>query len=173
MGAAGADDAAGERSGNAHERLMSLLKSRNATYRLIEHEPEGVTETVSQLSGYDYQQAAKCIIAMIKIGKKVTRYAAVVVPGHRRVDFARLKALYGGTYAGFASTKVAEELAGTSVGTIPPFAFDERVDLVVDPEVLRHLEVFFNAARLDCSVALTTGDYQRIAKPRVEDVATN
>jgi Ala-tRNA(Pro) deacylase len=156
---------------DTYGKLIALLDQQGAAYRVIAHEPEGVTEAVSRLSGYDPRQAAKCIVVMVKIGRKVTRYAAAVIPGDKRVDFTKVRALFGGTYAGFASQEAAEELAGTAIGTIPPFSFDERLELFVDPDVLEHSEVFFNAARLDRSIALSVKDYESIAKPRVERIA--
>jgi len=157
-------------SADLYHRLIALLDERGADYRVIAHEPEGVTETVSRLRGHDPRQAAKCIIVLVKVGKKVTRYAAAVVPGDRRVCFDKIKALYNGTYAGFASPEMAEKLAGTPVGTIPPFSFDERLDLFVDPELLQFPEVFFNAARLDRTIALATKDYLAVANPRIEPI---
>ena len=152
-------------SEDTYRRLVTLLDERGAKYRIIEHEPEGVTETVSRLRGHDAGQAAKCIVVMIKTGKKQTRYVAAVVPGDLRVDFAKLKAVFNGTYAAFATREVAEELAGTPVGTIPPFSFHERLELIADPILLRHAEVFFNAARLDRTIALATEDWTAIAQP--------
>ncbi|MFF9274432.1 YbaK/EbsC family protein [Streptomyces griseosporeus] len=154
-----------------YDKLLALLDERGAAYRVIEHAPEGATEAVSRLRGHDLAQAAKCIIAMVKIGKKEKRFALVVVPGDKRVDLAAVKALYGGTYAAFASQETAEDLAGSASGTILPFSFDERLELIVDPALLTHEEFFFNAARLDRSLALNTEDYRAIAEPRVERIA--
>lgn len=154
-------------------KLLALLDEHGAAYRVIEHAPEGATEAVSRLRGNELAQAAKCIIAMVKIGKKEKRFALVVVPGDRRIDLAAVKALYAGTYVSFASPDIAEELAGSPSGTILPFAFDERLDLFVDPRLLVHSEIYFNAARLDRSIALSTEDYTSIAEPRVEPVSTD
>ncbi|GHF73859.1 hypothetical protein GCM10018783_49400 [Streptomyces griseosporeus] len=154
-----------------YDKLLALLDERGAAYRVVEHAPEGATEAVSRLRGHDLAQAAKCIVAMVKIGKKEKRFALVVVPGDKRVDLAAVKALYGGTYAAFASQEIAEDLAGSASGTILPFSFDERLELIVDPELLTHEEFFFNAARLDRSLALNTEDYRTIAEPRVERIA--
>ncbi|QFZ21368.1 YbaK/EbsC family protein [Saccharothrix syringae] len=158
-------------SDDTYRKLTTLLDERGAAYRVMEHPPEGNTEAVSLHAGYDQRQAAKCIVVMVKVGKKETRYAAIVLPGPKRVDFAKVKALFGGTYASFAPREVAEELAGCPVGSIPPFSFDERLTLVVDPEVLQHPEVFFNAARLDRSIGLATKDYEMIAQPQVEAIS--
>ncbi|MER6069342.1 YbaK/EbsC family protein [Streptomyces sp. NPDC001817] len=156
---------------DTYGKLLALLDEHRATYRVIEHAPEGGTEAVSRLRGHALDQAAKCIIVMVKIGKKEKRHALVVVPGDKRIDLAAVKALYGGTYASFASPDIAEELAGSPSGTILPLSFDERLELIVDPGLLVHPEFYFNAARLDRSLALSTADYRSIAEPRVEPVS--
>ncbi|MGW8361280.1 YbaK/EbsC family protein [Streptomyces wedmorensis] len=156
-----------------YEKLLALLDEHGAAYRVIEHAPEGATEAVSALRGHAPAEAAKCIIAMVKIGKKEKRFALVVVPGDKRIDLAAVKALYGGTYVSFASPEIAEELAGSPSGTILPFSFGERLDLFVDPDLLVHEEFYFNAARLDRSLALSAKDYRAIAEPRVERVSTD
>src|SRR5881398_1064039 len=108
---------------DAYTQLITLLDQRGAHYRLIDHAPEGRTEIVSPLRGNALAQAAKCMILMVKIGKKVTRYILAVVPGDTRVDLNAVKALLGGTYISFASADIAERLAGSVAGTILPFAF--------------------------------------------------
>ncbi|MFI9310581.1 YbaK/EbsC family protein [Streptomyces triculaminicus] len=158
-------------SHEAYEKLIALLDEHSAEYRTIEHEPEGGTEAVSRLRGHELHQAAKCIVVMVKLGKKVTRYVLAVVPGDRRVDLAAIKALLGGTYVGFAAQDIAERLSGCASGTILPFSFDQQLELVVDPALLENPEFFFNAARLDRSLALATRDFVKIAEPRVEAIA--
>ncbi|MFP3986163.1 YbaK/EbsC family protein [Streptomyces sp. E11-3] len=149
-----------------YDKLIGLLGEHSATYRVIEHEPEGATEAVSALRGNTLAQAAKCIVVMVKVTKKSKRYVLAVVPGNRRVDLGAVKALFDGVYAGFATPEVAERLAGSVSGTILPFSFDPELELVVDPALLEHEELYFNAARLDRSLALRTADYESIAQPR-------
>lgn len=156
---------------DAYAKLIGLLDEHGARYRTIDHEPEGATEAVSRMRGNELAQAAKCIVVMVKIGKKTTRYVLAVVPGDRRVDLGAIKSLLGGSYVAFASPNIAERLAGSVSGTILPFSFGEQLELVVDPDLLRHPEIFFNAARLDRSLALATSDYRSIAEPRVESIA--
>jgi Ala-tRNA(Pro) deacylase len=76
-----------------------------------------------------------------------------------------------GTYVGFAARDVAERLSGSASGTILPFSFDPALELIVDPALLAHDEVYFNAARLDRSLALRTEDYLALAHPRVAPIA--
>ncbi|WP_307128786.1 YbaK/EbsC family protein [Streptomyces sp. B1I3] len=154
---------------------MSLLDGHGARYRVIDHEPEGRTEEVCRLRGQPVAQGAKCLVVMVKTGKRTKRYFLAVVPGDARVDLAGLKALADGSYVSFASAERAEELSGSVSGTILPFSFHPDLELIVDPGVLKHEEMFFNAARLDRSLALNTEDYHahlRRTGARIEPIAT-
>ena len=158
---------------DTYSRLIAILDEHGAQYRLIDHEPEGRTEIVSAMRGNTLGQAAKCIILMVKVGKKVTRYVLGVVPGDARIDLNGIKALLGATYISFASSDIAESLAGSVAGTILPFSFKPALELIVDPTLLINEEIYFNAARLERSLALRTSDYLSIAKPRVERIAAS
>lgn len=156
-----------------YTHLITLLDQQGAHYRLIDHEPEGRTELVSVMRGNSLAQAAKCIVLMVKIGKKITRYILAVIPGDAKVDLQAVKALMKGTYVAFASSDIAERLAGSVAGTILPFSFNPELELIVDPSLLENDELFFNAARLDRSLALKTSDYLALAKPRLERIISN
>ena len=106
---------------------------------------------------------------MVKIGKKVTKYILGVIPGDARVDL-NAKGLMGGTYISFASPDIAEKLSGSVTGTILPFAFNPELELIVDPSLLENDGIYFNAARLDRSMALKTSDYMTLSKPRIEQI---
>ena len=157
-------------SEDTYTRLIAFLDQHNARYRLIDHAPEGRTEIVSPMRGNALSQAAKCIVLMVKIGKKVTKYILGVIPGDARVDLNVVKALMQGTYISFASSDIAEKLADSVAGTILPFSFNSELQLIVDPSLLENDEIYFNAARLDRSMALKTSDYMALSKPRIERI---
>jgi Ala-tRNA(Pro) deacylase len=155
----------------AYERLIADLDAAGARYRLIDHPPEGRTELVSALRGHDAAQAAKCLIVIVKTGKKQTRYALAVLPGDARLDLQAVRTLLDGSYAAFAGQDKAEELAGCPAGTILPFSYHPRLEVIADPALLDRPELYFNAARLDRSIALATSDYVRLAAPRIGRIA--
>jgi Ala-tRNA(Pro) deacylase len=156
---------------DTYERLITLLDGHGAGYRLIDHAPEGQTDLVSALRQHPVSQAAKCLILIVKVGRSSTRFILAVVPGDARVDMNRVKALFNATYVGFAATDVAERLGGSVAGTVLPFALDSQLVLIVDHSLLEHEEIYFNAARLDRSLALRTQDYIKVATPRLEKIA--
>ena len=155
-----------------YERLIADLDAAGASYRRIEHPAEGRTELVSAMRGHPVAHAAKCLVVMVKLGKKQTRYVLAVVPGDARLDLAAVKQLFGGTYVSLASTDKAEELAGSVSGTVLPVSYDQRLELIADPALLQAPELFFNAARLDRSVAVRTADWTTLARPRLAAITS-
>ena len=152
---------------DTYTRLIAMLDEHQVAYRLIDHAPEGRTEIVSAMRGNALAQAAKCIVLVVKLGKKTTRHVLAVIPGDARLDLGAVKALLGGTYAAFASADVAERLAGSVAGTILPFTFSPELELIADPSLLESDELYFNAARLDRSLAIKSSDYVALARPRL------
>jgi Ala-tRNA(Pro) deacylase len=57
------------------------------------------------------------------------------------------------------------------LGAVPPFSFDERLNLLVDEHLACQPRIFFNAARLDRSLALDTRAWLDLAQPRIARVA--
>jgi Ala-tRNA(Pro) deacylase len=162
---------ASENITDTYTRLIELLDQHGAQYRLIDHPEEGRTEIVSPMRGHDVSHAAKCMILMVKIGKKDKIFVLGVVPGDARINLNTVKALFQGSYISFASQDIAEKLAGSVAGTVLPFSFNKEMVLVVDPSLKDHEFIYFNAARLDRSIELRTSDYLKIANPRFERIA--
>ena len=112
---------------DTYTQLIEFLDGHGVRYRLIDHAPEGRTEVVSPMRGNALQQAAKCIVMMVKIGKKVTKYVLGVVPGDARVDLNMVKALLGGTYISFAICRDCGETCGQRCGDYSSLLFPSRV----------------------------------------------
>ncbi|MCX5198664.1 YbaK/prolyl-tRNA synthetase associated domain-containing protein [Streptomyces sp. NBC_00249] len=156
---------------DSYARLIDLLAGGGADYRLLRHAPEGRTELATLIRGHRLEQAAKCMVIRVALGRKKRRYVIAVVPGHRRVDLDAVRDEYGGTKASFAVREVAEELTGCASGSIMPVSFDPSVEVVVDPDLLEHDEIWFNAGRLDESVALSTASYVALVRPRAARIS--
>jgi Ala-tRNA(Pro) deacylase len=153
-----------------YARLMDLLADGRAGHRLVWHAPEGRTEAASLLRGHPLRQAAKSIVVRVALGRKTSRYVLAVVPGDRRVDLPAVQRLVDGVRVGFADRATAERLTGCTSGSIVPFSFHDDLQVVTDPELLAQDEIWFNAARLDASVALPASTYRRLAAPVVATI---
>jgi len=155
-----------------HEQLCALLDQEGATYRALEHEPEGRTELIAQIRGNRLEQAIKSIVVMVRFGKKDSRFFLANVPGDCRIDLNAIRDHFGGTQAAFAPREKAQELTGCVIGAIPPFSFNEHLLVLADPAIRANEEVVFNAGNLERSIFMKMEDYFRIAKPQVIKIAT-
>lgn len=156
-----------------YSRLVAMLDAAGADYGLIDHAATGTTDVVSALRGHPLEQAAKCLMLLVRVDRKIRRHVLAVVPGDRKVDLGAVASLYSARYVGFCDAETTERLARAVPGTVLPFALDPAVELVVDPTVLDQPRLFFNAARLDRSMSLATRDYERVARPRLHPIAAD
>ncbi len=154
-----------------HERLVALLSREGASFRVIEHVPEGRTEVIAQIRGNRLEQAIKSMVVQVRHGKKDNHYYLANVPGDRRVDFEAICAEFDADSAAFAPRAKAEALAGCVIGSIPPFSFNEELIVLADPAIQKNEEVVFNAGRLDRSIFMKMEDYIRIARPQLIRIA--
>ena len=154
-----------------HERLVELLSREGASYRVVEHVPEGRTELIAQIRGNRLEQAIKSMVVQVRYGKKDNRYYLANVPGDCRIDFEAIRAAFEADSAAFAPRAKAEALAGCVIGSIPPFSFNDELIVLADPRIQQNEEVVFNAGRLDRSIFMKMEDYVRIARPRLLPIA--
>jgi len=154
-----------------HEQLRALLDCEGAHYRVIEHEAEGRTDLIAQIRGNRIEQSIKSIVVQVRLSKKENIYCLANVPGHCRVDLNAIKGHFNADSIGMAQREKAQALTGCVIGAIPPFSFNEDLQVLADPLIQENAEVVFNAARLDRSIFMDLADYIRIAKPQLVKIA--
>ena len=156
---------------DVHKQLCDLLAHEAATYRLIEHEPEGRTEVIAQIRGNRIEQSIKSIVVQVRLNRRENAYCLAHVPGDCRIDFKGIKSYFDADSVAFAAREKAQELTGCVIGAIPPFSFNADLQILADPLIQQNEEVVFNAGRLDRSIFMKLDDYIRIAKPQMAKFA--
>ena len=156
-----------------HKQLCDLLDQDGATYRVLEHEPEGRTEMIAKIRGNRIEQSIKSIVVQVRLNRKENLYCLANVPGDCRIDFDGIKNYFNADSVAFASRDKAQELTGCMIGAIPPFSFSGQLQVLADPLIQENEEVVFNAGRLDRSIFMKLDDYLRIAKPQLAKIAVH
>ena len=156
---------------NIHEQLCALLDKEGASYRVIEHEPEGRTEMIAKIRGNRIEQSIKSIVLQVRLSRRENIYCLANVPGHCRVDLGAIKDHFNADSIGIAQREKAQALTGCVVGAIPPFSFSDQLTVLADPLIQENEEVVFNAGRLDRSIFMDLADYIRIARPQLVKIA--
>ena len=154
-----------------HQQLCDLLDRAGAIYRVIEHEPEGRTETIARIRGNRIEQSIKSIVVQVRLSRKENVYCLANVPGDCRIDFEGIRRHFEADRVAFASREKAQALTGCAIRAIPPFSFNDQLPVLADPLIQQNEEVVFNAGRLDRSILMKLDDYIRIAKPQIVAIA--
>jgi Ala-tRNA(Pro) deacylase len=154
------------------DQLVALLSDAKARFRVIEHKAEGKSEAISAIRGNRPDQAAKAMVLDVRGGGGGRRHVLAILPGSRKLDFAAVAALFEARKCGFASPDTAQELTGCVMGSVPPFALDPALTIVVEEDLLANETLFFNAGRLDRSMELDTKDWLAVARPRIAKIAS-
>lgn len=156
---------------DVHGQLCDLLDREGASYRVVQHEPEGRTEVIAKIRGNLVQQSIKSIVVQVRLNRKENVYCLANVPGDCRIDFEGIKSHFQADSVAFAAREKAQELTGCVIGAIPPFSFSDQLLVLADPLIQENEEVVFNAGRLDRSIFMQLDDYIRIAKPQLAQIA--
>lgn len=156
---------------DVHKQLCDLLDREGALYRVIEHEPEGRTEVIAKIRGNRIEQSIKSIVVQVRLNRKDNLYGLANVPGDCRIDFQGIKNHFQADSVAFASRDKAQALTGCVIGAIPPFSFNDQLQVLADPLIQQNEDVVFNAGRLDRSIFMKLDDYIRIAKPQMAKIA--
>lgn len=156
---------------DTHTQLVELLNRESARYRILEHEPEGRTEVIARIRGNLIEQSIKSMVLQVRLSRKENIYCLANIPGDCRVKFDGVKNYFHADSVAFAQRDKAQELTGCVIGAIPPFSFNDQLQLLADPLIQENDEVVFNAGRLDRSIMMKLEDYIRIAQPQLVPIA--
>jgi Ala-tRNA(Pro) deacylase len=159
-------------AGEVFDQLVALLRDAKARFRIIEHEAEGRSEAISAIRGNRPDQAAKAMVLDVRGGGGGRRHVLAILPGSAKLNFGAVAALFEARKCGFASPDTAQEITGCVMGSVPPFALNPALAIVVDEGLLTNDTLFFNAGRLDRSMELDTKDWLAVAKPKIARIAS-
>ena len=153
-------------------KILDLLKAGGYWFETFEHEPVRTSEEAAKVrTGYSLEQGAKAIIIRVKRSQQDKEFLMLVLPGDKRFDGVKLKALLGAKDIRFATTEEVGKLTdGVEPGGVPPFGnlFDLKV--IVDPSLMKLEKIVFNAGDRRFSVAMKAEDYRKIVKPEITEI---
>jgi len=150
------------------ERLEAWLREEGARYRLLEHAPAFTSAEAARVRGTPPEAGAKGLV-LLAADKPVQ----VVLPGSRRVDNARVRALLGTRTLRFATPEELLALTGCVPGAVPPFGNLFGLPVLVDEALAAREEIAFNAGSNDVSIVMATADFLRLSGARVERLASD
>ena len=143
-------------------RLEHWLTAEGARFRVLEHAPVFTSEEAATVRGTPLESGAKALV-MLAADAPVH----VVLPGSRRVDNAKVRAVLGTRTLRFATPEELLALTGCVPGAVPPFGNLFGLPVLVDAALVARDEIAFNAGSNTTSIIMACADFLRLSGARV------
>jgi Ala-tRNA(Pro) deacylase len=127
-------------------------------YDLVEHEPVYTSAEAARVRGTALADGAKALVVRAE-----ERYVHLVLPGHLKVDNARLRAILGTRRVRFATPEELLALTGCTPGSVPPCGQLFGLPVLVDEALAARERITFNAGSHAVSVTMRSVDFVRLS----------
>lgn len=147
--------------------IREWLKEKKVPFRSIVHPARFTAQEVAEASRVTGYELAKVIVANAD-----GRFVMAVVPAPSRLSISKLARVLGAREVRLAAEEEFGPLfPGCEKGAMPPFGEIYGLEMIVDPSLARLPEIAFNASTHTETLALGWTDYERVAKPRLAEIA--
>ena len=144
------------------DRLEGWLREAGVTFRLFAHAPVTTSADAARVRGTAPEAGAKALVVLAE-----DRPVHAVLPGSRRLDNARLRALLGTRTLRFATPEELLTLTGCAPGAVPPFGNLFGLPVLVDEALAAREDIAFNAGSTAVSIVMRAADFVRLSGARV------
>ncbi len=146
------------------EKIVAYFQQHNVAYEGITHPPAASAQDYQKILGTQLQQQAKSLFVRYK--KSGERgFAVVTLQAQKQADLEKIRDLLGATSVKLAVKQQLAEHTGCAFGELPPLGKPFDVQLLMDTDLLAEKKVYFNAGRLDYSIAVDPKEIQRLEAP--------
>lgn len=150
------------------EKIRVFLDGRGVEYEHLTHGHVHSSHEAAKIRGNSVEQAAKAIILKVR-KKEGAEFVQCILPGHKKIDLKRLKAILGVKNAGLASADEVLEVTGCTVGSVPPLGFLFGLKVYADTSLSEQKTIVFSAGTHNDSIKLESEDFIRAVKPDMKD----
>lgn len=144
------------------DRLERWLREAGVAFEVLEHAPVFTSEEAARVRATPPEAGAKALVVRAE-----DRYVHVVLPGDRKADNTRLRAILGVRRLRFATPDELLTLTGCVQGAVPPFGNLFGLPVLLDEALTRCEQIAFNAGSTAVSILMRSEDFVRLSGARV------
>jgi Ala-tRNA(Pro) deacylase len=148
------------------KRLIDCLKENKVRYEILHH-PEAITaQRIAQAEHVKARHHAK--VVMIKYGGD---HLMAALPADHQIDLEKFAKAIGKAAVLARETEFKPLFPDCAVGAMPPLGNLYRLPTCVDKRLAEEDYIVFEAGTHTDAIKMSYRDYEKIVKPRVEDLA--
>ena len=148
------------------KQLIDCLKENNVRYEVLHH-PEAVTaQRIAQAEHVKGRHHAKVVMI-----KSAEQHLMTVLPADHQIDLDKLEKILGKAVSLDTEKEFKSLFPDCATGAMPPFGNLYGVPTYVDKGLAQEDYIVFEAGTHIDAIKLSYRDYEKIVKPRVEDLA--
>jgi len=142
------------------------LNDKKVGYEILHHPEAFTAQTIAAAEHIKGRHHAK--VVMVKSGGE---HLMTVLPADSRVDLEKLEKVTGKSTSLESEAEFKDLFPDCAPGTMPPFGDLYGVPTYVDRNLASEDYIVFEAGTHTDAIRLAYSDYERAAKPRVEEFA--
>ena len=148
------------------KRLIDCLNENNVTYEILHH-PEAVTaQRSAQAEHIKGRHHAK--VVMIKSGGQ---HLMMVLPADHQIDLEKVEKTIGKAVSLDKENEFKSLFPDSATGAMPPFGNLYGLPTYVDKRLAEQDYIVFEAGTHTDAIKMSYSDYEKIVKPKIEDLA--
>jgi Ala-tRNA(Pro) deacylase len=147
-------------------RLIECLDGNKVRYEVLNH-PEAVTaQRIAQAEHVKGRHHAKVVI--VKAGDE---HLMIVLPADHHIDLEKVEKAVGKAVSLDKEQEFKSLFPDCSIGAMPPFGNLYGLPTYVDQHLAEQDYIVFEAGTHTDAIKMGYRDYEKIAKPKVNDLA--
>jgi Ala-tRNA(Pro) deacylase len=148
------------------KRLIDCLKESKANYEILRHGEAVTAQRIAQAEHIKGRHHAKVVIV-----KSADRFLMMVVSADHQIDLEKSEKALGQPVSLAREDEFKSLFADCAIGAMPPFGNLYDVPTFVDKDLAEQEYIVFEAGSHTDAIKMSYRDYEKIVKPRVEDLA--
>jgi len=148
------------------KQLIDFLNESKVRYEILDH-PEAVTaQRIAQAEHVKARHHAK--VVMVKSGEQ---HLMTVLPADHQIDLEKVAKAIGKGTSLDTEQEFKSLFPDCATGAMPPFGNLYGLPTYVDKRLAEEDYIVFEAGTHTDAIKLSYADYEKIVKPRIEDLA--
>ena len=148
------------------KQLIDCLNQSKAQYEILRHAEAITAQRIAQAEHVKGRHQAK--VVMVKSGDQ---HLMVVLPADHHIDLDKIEKAVGRPVSLGKENDFKSLFPDTAIGAMPPFGNLYGLRTYVDRHLTEQNYIVFEAGTRTDAIKMSYRDYEKIVKPKVEDLA--